>query len=100
VRGAADYLFIRPAPSSFFADKGFTTRREDVLNAVHGGDSAMIERRANGGAKPHHCLLVHAASSRGSIGAAAVSRLIRVRLKSVAGTCYLGDSGVTTAGYP
>lgn len=25
---------------------------------------------------------------------------IRVRLKAVAGTCYLGDSGVTTAGYP
>lgn len=25
---------------------------------------------------------------------------IRVRLKSVTGTAYLGDSGVTTAGYP
>lgn len=25
---------------------------------------------------------------------------IRVRLKSIAGTAYLGDSGVTTAGYP
>lgn len=26
--------------------------------------------------------------------------VIRVRLKSIAGTAYLGDSGVTTAGYP
>lgn len=25
---------------------------------------------------------------------------IRVRLKAIAGTAYLGDSGVTTAGYP
>ena len=25
---------------------------------------------------------------------------IRVRLKSIAGTCYLGSSSVTTAGYP
>ena len=25
---------------------------------------------------------------------------IRVRLKPIAGTAYLGDSGVTTAGYP
>lgn len=25
---------------------------------------------------------------------------IKVRLKSISGTCYLGDSGVTTDGYP
>lgn len=25
---------------------------------------------------------------------------IRVRLKAITGTCYLGSSGVTTAGYP
>lgn len=30
----------------------------------------------------------------------AVHGYIRVRLKPIAGTVYLGDSGVTTAGYP
>jgi hypothetical protein len=36
----------------------------------------------------------------GSIGSGAVHGYIRVRLKMIAGTGYLGDSGVTTAGYP
>ena len=38
----------------------------------------------------------------GSIGTggAPIHGYIRVRLKAVAGTAYLGDSGVTTAGYP
>jgi len=36
----------------------------------------------------------------GSFGAASQHGYIKVRLKMVAGTGYLGDSGVTTAGYP
>lgn len=33
-------------------------------------------------------------------GGGALHGYIRVRLKAISGTCYLGDSGVTTAGYP
>lgn len=36
----------------------------------------------------------------GSVGSSSYHGYIRVRLKAVAGTAYLGDSGVTTAGYP
>ena len=38
----------------------------------------------------------------GSIGTggAQIHGYIRVRLKAITGTCYLGDSGVTTGGYP
>lgn len=36
----------------------------------------------------------------GTFASPSVHGVIRVRLKSVAGTAYLGDSGVTTAGYP
>lgn len=36
----------------------------------------------------------------GTFGGGTVHGYIRVRLKSIAGTAYLGDSGVTTAGYP
>ena len=36
----------------------------------------------------------------GTFGSGSVHGYIRVRLKSIAGTVYLGDSGVTTAGYP
>lgn len=36
----------------------------------------------------------------GTFGNASQHGYIRVRLKSIAGTAYLGDSGVTTAGYP
>jgi hypothetical protein len=41
------------------------------------------------------------AAVAGSIGTSGPYHgYIRVRLKSIAGTAYLGDSGVTTAGYP
>ncbi len=38
----------------------------------------------------------------GTLGTGAEARhgYIRVRLKCLSGTAYLGDSGVTTAGYP
>jgi hypothetical protein len=36
----------------------------------------------------------------GIFGGGSVHGYIRVRLKSLTGTCYLGDSGVTTGGYP
>lgn len=36
----------------------------------------------------------------GTFESPSVHGVIRVRLKSISGTAYLGDSGVTTAGYP
>jgi hypothetical protein len=36
----------------------------------------------------------------GAFGSGSYHGVIRVRLKSLAGTAYLGDSGVTTGGYP
>ncbi len=36
----------------------------------------------------------------GTFGSGTVHGYIRVRLKPLSGTAYLGDSGVTTAGYP
>jgi hypothetical protein len=36
----------------------------------------------------------------GSLGGTSVHGVIRVRLKAVSGTAYLGDSGVTSGGYP
>ncbi len=36
----------------------------------------------------------------GTFGSGTVHGYIRVRLKALTGTNYLGDSGVTTAGYP
>lgn len=36
----------------------------------------------------------------GTFASPSVHGVIRVRLKSITGTAYLGDSGVTTAGYP
>ena len=36
----------------------------------------------------------------GTLSSGTVHGYIRVRLKSLTGTHYLGDSGVTTAGYP
>lgn len=36
----------------------------------------------------------------GTFGSPSVHGMIRVRLKALTGTAYLGDSGVTTAGYP
>ena len=35
----------------------------------------------------------------GTFGSASQHGVIRVRLKSLSGTAYLGDSGVTTGGY-
>lgn len=40
------------------------------------------------------------ATVAGSFGSGSVHGYIRVRIKALSGTAYLGDSGVTTGGYP
>jgi hypothetical protein len=45
-------------------------------------------------------LILACSSTPTAIVGSSVHGVIRVRLKSLAGTGYLGDSGVTTGGYP
>lgn len=49
---------------------------------------------------PAQGLVIACTSSATIVAGSALHGYIRIRLKSIAGTCYLGDSGVTTAGYP
>lgn len=45
-------------------------------------------------------LILAGSSTPAVVAGSGTHGVIRVRLKSLAGTAYLGDSGVTTAGYP
>lgn len=45
-------------------------------------------------------LIIACSSTPTVVAGSSLHGVIRVRLKSIAGTGYLGDSGVTTAGYP
>jgi hypothetical protein len=45
-------------------------------------------------------LVIACSSTPTVVAGSSLHGYIRVRLKSVTGTVYLGDSGVTTAGYP
>jgi hypothetical protein len=45
-------------------------------------------------------LVIACSSTPTAVAGTGIHGYIRVRLKSLAGTAYLGDSGVTTAGYP
>lgn len=45
-------------------------------------------------------LVLACSSTPTAVAGTGLHGVIRVRLKSLAGTAYLGDSGVTTAGYP
>lgn len=45
-------------------------------------------------------LVISLTSAPTCVAGSSLHGYIRVRLKAIAGTGYLGDSGVTTAGYP
>ena len=45
-------------------------------------------------------LIIACSSTPTAVAGSGAHGVIRVRLKPMAGTAYLGDSGVTTAGYP
>jgi hypothetical protein len=45
-------------------------------------------------------LVIACSSTPQIVAGISIHGVMRVRLKSIAGTAYLGDSGVTTAGYP
>lgn len=45
-------------------------------------------------------LVIACSSTPTVVAGSSLHGYIRIRLKSIAGTAYLGDSGVTTAGYP